>query len=114
MTGRAAARSAGIVLMCGLQLTGCTVAPPSEPTPALATFTEEGLASWYRAAHQGRPTASGERYDAAGLTAAHRSLPLNTIARVTRRESGTSVKVRINDRGPHARGRVIDLSAQAA
>jgi rare lipoprotein A len=59
-------------------------------------------------------TASGEPFDMNELTAAHRSLPLHTVVRVTNLDNGRSVKVRINDRGPYLRGRVIDLSAQAA
>src|SRR3989441_10230861 len=71
-----------------------------------------GLASWYDL--QGRPTASGERFDQRELTAAHRSLPLGTRVLVTNLANGRSVRVRINDRGPFARGRVIDVSRAAA
>src|SRR5437867_12661194 len=71
-----------------------------------------GLASWYDL--EGRRTASGERFDQRGLTAAHRSLPLGTRVRITNLANGRSVRVRINDRGPFARGRVIDVSRAAA
>ena len=71
-----------------------------------------GLASWYDL--QGRPTAGGERFDRQELTAAHRSLPLGTRVLVTNLANGRSVRVRINDRGPFARGRVIDVSRAAA
>jgi rare lipoprotein A len=77
-------------------------------------FTEKGAASYYADKFQGRRTASGERYDTGALTAAHRTLPLGTKVRVTNRQNGNSVVVEINDRGPHARGRLLDLSKRAA
>lgn len=73
-----------------------------------------GMASWYGPGFHGRQTANGERYNQQELTAAHRSLPFNTKVRVTNLRNGQSVIVRINDRGPFSRGRVIDLSAGAA
>lgn len=73
-----------------------------------------GVASWYGDAFAGRRTASGERFDPDGLTAAHRSLPFGSMVRVTHTGSGRSVVVRINDRGPFTRGRVIDVSEEAA
>lgn len=75
---------------------------------------ERGIASWYGAKFHGRPTSSGEPYDMFAMTAAHRRLPLPTFARVTNLENGRSVIVRINDRGPFAHNRVIDLSYAAA
>jgi rare lipoprotein A len=75
---------------------------------------QEGLASVYAKHFNGRNTASGERYDSRALTAAHRTLPLGTEIRVTNLENGKSVRVRINDRGPHVRGRIVDLSSSAA
>lgn len=77
-------------------------------------YVAEGTASWYGAAFHGRLTANGEVYDMTHLTAAHPTLPLPSYARVTNLENGSSVIVRINDRGPFARGRVIDLSKRAA
>jgi rare lipoprotein A len=78
-------------------------------------YAEEGVASWYGAAHHGKRTASGERFDAyGGLTAAHKTLPFNVCAEVENLRTGKSVLVRINDRGPFAKGRVIDLSKAAA
>ena len=78
-------------------------------------YEEEGIASWYGAAHHGKKTASGERFDAQnGWTAAHKTLPFNVCAEVENLRNGRSVVVRINDRGPFARGRVIDLSRSAA
>jgi len=74
----------------------------------------EGHASWYGSRFAGRPTASGERFDPAELTAAHRTLPFGSLVRVTHANSGRSVVVRINDRGPFHGNRVIDLSRAAA
>jgi rare lipoprotein A len=73
-----------------------------------------GQASWYGAWHRGKLTASGEKFDPDELTAAHRTLPLGTEARVTNLQNGRSVEVIINDRGPYVKGRAIDLSARAA
>jgi len=73
-----------------------------------------GIASWYGDHWQGRKTASGTRFDVKKLTAAHRTLPLNTQVRVTNLENGKSVIVLVNDRGPYIDGRVIDLSTAAA
>ena len=74
----------------------------------------EGAASYYHASLHGRPTANGERYDRGGLTAAHRALPFGTCVRVVNARNGRSVRVRVNDRGPYARGRLIDVSEAAA
>lgn len=73
-----------------------------------------GVASWYGDHWQGRLTAGGKPFDDRKLTAAHRTLPLNTRVRVTNLETGRSVEVTITDRGPYVDGRVIDLSAAAA
>ncbi len=77
-------------------------------------YSREGKASWYGNAFHGRLTANGEIYDMNNLTAAHPTLPLPSYARVTNLANGTSVIVRINDRGPYAEGRVIDLSKRVA
>jgi rare lipoprotein A len=75
----------------------------------------QGLASYYAEPYHGRRTASGEIFDSyQELTAAHRTLPFNTVVRVTNQENGKDVEVRINDRGPFVDGRVIDLSLKAA
>ncbi len=74
----------------------------------------QGMASWYGPGFNGRRSANGERYSQGNLTAAHRSLPFGTKVRVTNVRTGRSVIVRITDRGPHIRGRIIDLSAAAA
>jgi rare lipoprotein A len=75
---------------------------------------ETGIASVYGDRLQGRATASGEPYDRDALTAAHRILPLGSRARVTNMKNNKSVAVRINDRGPHIAGRILDLSRSAA
>jgi len=76
--------------------------------------TERGMATWYGGKHHGGPTASGERFDQEAMTAAHKTLPFGTIVRVTNTKNDRSVTVRINDRGPYARGRIIDVSRAAA
>ncbi|TXJ10633.1 MAG: septal ring lytic transglycosylase RlpA family protein [Acinetobacter sp.] len=77
-------------------------------------FTQNGMASWYGRQFHGRPTASGERFDMNALTAAHRNLPLNCYIRVTNKNNGKSVVVKVNDRGPFHGNRVLDLSYGAA
>lgn len=86
-------------------------APAAQPSTGPA---HRGQASWYGSAFQGSPTASGEPFNMNALTAAHRTLPLGSYARVRNLDNGRSVVVRINDRGPHARRRTIDLSYAAA
>ncbi|MEM6343322.1 MAG: septal ring lytic transglycosylase RlpA family protein [Bacteroidota bacterium] len=80
----------------------------------LSAQTESGEASYYADSFQGKPTASGEPYDRNKLTAAHRTLPFGTRLKVTRTDNGKSVVVKVNDRGPHKAGRVVDLSYAAA
>jgi len=75
---------------------------------------ETGIASWYGPNFHGKPTANGERFDQNELTAAHRTLHMPSIVRVTNLENGRSIVVRVNDRGPFKRGRIIDLSKRAA
>ncbi|HEY3777305.1 MAG TPA: septal ring lytic transglycosylase RlpA family protein [Rhizomicrobium sp.] len=77
-------------------------------------YDEVGTASWYGPGFDGRLTADGEVYDANGLTAAHPTLPLPVQVRVTNLDNGHSLVLRVNDRGPFARGRIIDVSARAA
>jgi rare lipoprotein A len=77
-------------------------------------YAETGLASWYGPGFHGKKTANGETYDQHDMTAAHRTLPMPSIVQVTNLENGHSIKVRINDRGPYAKNRIIDLSFQAA
>lgn len=87
-----------------------------EPAPAtrIEPWREQGRASWYGRQFHGNPTASGEPYDMYALTAAHPTLPMPSHARVTNLANGLSVVVRINDRGPFHKGRIIDLSYAAA
>jgi rare lipoprotein A len=91
-----------------------TVAPDTVLAEAIPEYRQIGVASWYGGRHQGRLTASGEVFDENKLTAAHRTLPLVSWARVTNLENGRSIAVRVNDRGPYIDGRVIDLSTRAA
>ncbi len=85
-------------------------------TPLLSAegFTEEGLASWYGKDFHGRRTSNGEVYNMYAMTAAHKLLPMGTRLRVTNLDNGRSLEVRINDRGPFVRSRILDLSYQAA
>jgi rare lipoprotein A len=75
---------------------------------------DTGIASWYGPEFHGRPTANGETFNMNDLTAAHRTLPFNTMLRVENLDNGKSVSVRINDRGPYVGNRIIDLSRKAA
>jgi rare lipoprotein A len=108
-------RLTGLTLLLGglgqAILGGCAGIPERTTTP---TGVEIGLASYYADRFHGRPTASGEPYDRQAYTAAHRQLPFGTRVVVSRLDDGRSVTVRINDRGPFVRGRVIDLSYAAA
>ena len=88
--------------------------PGEEPGEDLGEDLGTGIASWYGPKFAGRRTASGERFDPEEMTAAHRSLPFGSMVRVTRLRTGRTVVVRINDRGPFVRERVIDLSQAAA
>jgi len=84
------------------------------PTPRVGVPFEEGKASWYGAPFHGRQASNGEIYDMNKLTAAHRTLPFNTVVRVTNLNNGKSTTVRITDRGPFVDNRIIDLSYAAA
>ncbi|KAA8734986.1 septal ring lytic transglycosylase RlpA family protein [Acinetobacter qingfengensis] len=86
----------------------------SSQTQAKTGFVQSGMASWYGREFHGRKTASGDRFNANALTAAHRSLPLNCYIRVTNKSNGKSVVVKVNDRGPFHGNRVLDLSYGAA
>jgi len=94
--------------------------PFPEPKPIPATpgaplrLLEEGNASWYGVPYHGRKAANGEVYDMYKLTAAHRTLPFQTVVRVTNLRNGKQTEVRITDRGPFVEGRIIDLSLAAA
>src|ERR1700722_17887256 len=91
------------------QIDGVWYYPGEQPD-----YDETGIASWYGPTFYGKYTANGELYDGDALTAAHRTLPMPVNVRVTNLENGKSIIVRVNDRGPYARGRIIDLSRHAA
>ena len=110
---------AGFVLfaLAGMFIAGCGhhAARVNTPTaPARIGSTETGVASWYGVPYDGRRAASGEIYDMRQLTAAHRRLPFQTWVEVTNLSNGKQVHVRINDRGPFVKGRILDLSQAAA
>lgn len=106
-----------ILLTCtGYLLVSCGGAAP-RPTyfPGYPVgYVERGIASWYGPGFHGNKTANGERYDMNKLTAAHRTLPLGSVAVVRSLSTGRHVTVRINDRGPFAKGRILDLSLAGA
>jgi len=94
-------------------LTACSTMPGAAKGPGVHTI-QTGYASFYGPEWHGRQTASGERLNIHAMTAAHKSLPFGTRVRVTLLSTGKSVVVRINDRGPFVRGRIIDLTDDAA
>nr|WP_246617848.1 septal ring lytic transglycosylase RlpA family protein [Rhizobium populisoli] len=91
------------------EVKGKTYVPKEDPN-----YNKSGLASWYGSAFHGRLTANGEVYDSASLTAAHPTFPLPSYARVTNMDTGSSVIVRVNDRGPYHPGRILDVSEKTA
>ena len=97
-----------------LQSCGSSPSAPTAPDSPAVESVQQGKASYYGARHHGRKTASGEPFNKNALTAAHRTLPFGTRVRVTNLNNQQSIVVRINDRGPYAKGRIIDLSEQAA
>ena len=122
-SGGAGRRALLLLLLVLLAGTGCarrrpraSLPPPRTTLPATVSvnYVEEGLASWYGVPYHGRRAANGEIYDMHKLTAAHRTLPFETVVRVTNLRNGRKTEVRINDRGPFVERRVIDLSLEAA
>lgn len=115
-------------MICTLAISGCTSKDSGEhlsgqgkqmsQEPNHVTtkpvHKEVGEASWYGSGFQGQETANGETFDQKDMTAAHPSLPMGTKAKVTNLENGKKIEVRINDRGPFAKDRIIDLSSAAA
>ena len=87
---------------------------PISTAEAAGTGIQRGAASWYGPGFHGRKTANGERFNTHAMTAAHKSLPFGTKVRVVHEKTGRSVVVRINDRGPYAHGRIIDLAQAPA
>lgn len=114
--------SVGVCISCIYTLTGCGASVPrfrsaesGERDNSLSSGHQlTGTASYYADEFHGRKTSNGEVYDMRALTAAHRTLPFNTMVRVVNLENGRSVVVRVNDRGPFKDERVIDLSLEAA
>lgn len=100
-----------VVMLIAALLAACATAPVRRTT---FLETHQGKASWYGPGFQGRRTASGERFNQRDFTAAHRTLPFGTKVQVTNLMNGKTVVVRINDRGPYGKGRIIDLSKAAA
>ena len=107
---RVRARRGAVLLALG-SVAGCALHPQLPPQPGKPQI---GVASWYGPGFHGERTSSGEVYDQNELTAAHPTLPLGTVVRVTNLDSGRSVDVRVNDRGPFVKDRAIDLSHAAA
>jgi rare lipoprotein A len=101
-----------IALACVSFLTGCSLLPTKPPAVYQGKATY-GKASYYGDKHQGKSTASGEIYDKNKLTCAHKTFPFETICKVTNLANDKSVIVKVNDRGPFVRGRIIDLSYKA-
>ena len=104
-------RRALSLMACLLVVAGCSRIPRPE---ALPHSYETGKASYYGSEFEGRKTASGERYDGDEMTAAHRTLPFGTRVRVVNLTNDKSVELVINDRGPHKKGRIVDVSRRAA
>lgn len=141
---RKSAISAALATLVGLVIWGCAATPPPapppprreaavprkkpppsskpyrvgstwyHPVPHARGFSQEGIASWYGRKFHGRKTSNGEIYNMYAMTAAHKTLPLGTWVRVHNRNNGKQIDVRVNDRGPFVRGRIIDLSYSAA
>jgi len=104
----------GVVLYLGAVDGGWAEPKPAPPAARPAPPVQTGVASYFGEALTGRRTASGETVKAGGMTAASRTLPLGTTAKVTNTETGKSAKVTVNDRGPFVKGRIIDVSPKAA
>jgi rare lipoprotein A len=106
---------AATAMLCAIVAAASTTTAHASDTPDRAGgAVQAGQASWYGPGFHGRRTANGETFNTNALTAAHRTLPFGTRIRVTNRKTGRSVIVRVNDRGPYAHGRVIDLSRASA
>jgi rare lipoprotein A len=106
-----------LLALASMSIAGCghhTTRISAPVAPARIGSTETGIASWYGVPYDGRRAASGEIYDMRQLTAAHRRLPFQTWVEVTNLTNGKQVDVRINDRGPFVKGRIVDLSQAAA
>ena len=102
-----------LIVTGSMFLSGCAAVSKGRADLDLG-MKERGIASWYGADFHGWVTANGELYDMQAFTAAHRTLPLGTVARITNVVNGKHVMIRINDRGPYVNGRILDLSYAAA
>jgi rare lipoprotein A len=108
------------LVLLSLLAIGCASSPrfvvkeTPEVTMPGSSFVQDGIASYYAEEFHGRKTSNGETFDMNALTAAHQTLPFGTLVRVINKTTGTSVVVRINDRGPFLKDRIIDLSRAAA
>ena len=105
-------RLGSLAVSLSLLLGACSARLPG--TLTVPRGAQVGQATWYGKRHEGRRTASGERFDADAMTAAHPTAPFGTRLKVTNLKNGKSVVVRVNDRGPFGGGRIIDLSSAAA
>ncbi len=103
-----------LVLVFGMGVLAGCAGGPAPFDGDVSSYVDEGQASYYSDIYQGKRTASGERYDRSAMTAAHPVLPFGSRVAVTNLDNGREVVVRINDRGPFIRGRIIDLSYRAA
>jgi len=103
-----------LVLLMGLMLIYDGYCLGARTVATSLKFMQSGVASWYGSEQQGMLTADGETFNRHKFTAASRHLPFNSVVRVTNEENGRSVDVRINDRGPFVKGRILDLSEAAA
>ena len=112
---RGAATRLAVGLMMASALLSAACAPrPGASQPVKPGYTQKGDASWYGPTFHGRTTANGETYNMLDFTAAHRTLPFNSLVRVTNLTNNRELIVRINDRGPFVHGRIIDLSYTVA
>lgn len=103
-----------VLLLCQLLSVACSGNRKAAVPPTMGVPIERGIASWYGPRFHGKTTASGERYDMNALTAAHPSLPFGTRIGVRNTRTGREVVVKVNDRGPYSKNRIIDLSYAAA
>jgi len=101
-----------VIAFSVILLSACSSVPTKSPSQVVG-FTESGQASFYAMKYQFRQTASGERFNQFARTAAHKTLPFGSRVKVTNTDNGKSVIVKINDRGPFIKGRIIDLSRSA-
>ena len=115
MTAKTVLQVTALALLLVMMQSKVTLAGTSTASKAAAGTTETGIAILYSDAMQGKAVASGEKYDKDALTAAHKTLPLGTMVKVTNLKNKKSVVVKVNDRGPHGSSkRIIDLSRRAA